>query len=104
MNQKIEIIYTKIHELTEFLNGYKDYPNVKYFLNTLNEIEMVSLYYVNQEMPDDIFIDLKHHYKSMFFPRDGLGDFYVNDLDKNIMREKNEYLSKLIKELNTLLR
>ena len=40
----------------------------------------------------------------MFFPRDGLSDFYVFDSDAAYMKRKNEQFSLLIKRIDSLLK
>lgn len=103
MKQKLNKIHTKIHELIVFLKEYMDQPNVKYFLKILSNMEMETAYYMDMEISKNEIVSLGYTYKSMFFPRDGLGDFYVFDSDKEIMKEKNKYFSDLIKELDGLL-
>lgn len=106
MKQKLNRIYTKTHELIVFLKEYTNYHNVHYFLDVLKNLEMTTLYYMDKEIFDDkaVRLELEHIYKSIFFPRDGLGDFYIMDSDRQIMREKNDYFSDLIEELDNLLK
>lgn len=65
---------------------------------------MTTLHYMDKGISDDAIVRLARIYRSMFFPRDGLGDFYIIDSDREMMKEKNVYLSKLLKELDDLLK
>lgn len=103
MKEKLNTIYERTQELIVFLREYIDKPNVIYFLKVLRNLELTTLHYKNEEVSKDMIINLRRIYKSNFFPRDGLGDFYVFSTDREIMNEKNEYLSGLIKELDGLL-
>lgn len=104
MKHKLNKIYMKIDELLVFIKEYIDRPNVKYWVNILSDMEMKIECYMDMEISKKEIASLEYRYKSMFFPRDGLGDFYIFDSDGKIMKEKNKYLSDLIKELDDLLK
>ena len=57
----------------------------------------------NPQIPAETMIHLQKRYKSLFFPRDGLSDFYIMDSDAAYMKRKNDHLSLLIKRIDSLL-
>ena len=90
-------------ELIEFLSEYKEQHNVKYFIETLKNMTTIIQNIENTELPNECIEQLRKMYKSMFFPRDGLSDFYVLDSDAAYMKRKNEQFSLLIKRIDSLL-
>lgn len=89
--------------LIEFLSEYKEQHNVKYFIETLKNMIAIIQNIENPELPNECIEQLRKKYKSMFFPRDGLSDFYVFDSDAAYMKRKNEQFSLLIKRIDSLL-
>ena len=90
-------------ESIEFLSEYKEQHNVKYFIETLKNMIAIIQNIENPELPNECIEKLRKMYKSMFFPRDGLSDFYVFDSDAAYMKRKNEQFSLLIKRIDSLL-
>ena len=59
------------------------------------------LVFGHQNPDSDEYIGLlRRKYNSLFFPREGLSDFYVMDSDSHRMREYNTQLSDLLKEIH----
>ena len=98
-----EELTDSLTDLIEFLLEYKEQQNVKYFTDTLENMISVLQNIGNSQIPAETMIQLQKMYKSMFFPRDGLSDFYVFDSDAAYMKRKNEQLSLLIKRIDSLL-
>ena len=96
-----EELTDSLTELIEFLSEYKEQYNVKYFIETLKNMTAII---ENPELPNECIEQLRKIYKSMFFPRDGLSDFYVLDSDAEYMKRKNEQFSLLIKRIDSLLK
>ena len=90
--------------LIEFLSEYKEQHNVKYFIETLKNMTAIIENIENPELSNECIEKLRKMYKSMFFPRDGLSDFYVFDSDAAYMKRKNEQFSLLIKRIDNLLK
>lgn len=101
MNNLKEELMDSLADLIEFLSEYKEQHNVKYFLETLkNMIAIIE----NSELPNECIEQLRKIYKSMFFPRDGLSDFYVLDSDSAYMKRRNDQFSLWIKRIDKLLK
>lgn len=90
--------------LIEFLSEYKEQHNVKYFIETLKNMIAIIENIENPELPNECIEQLRKIYKSMFFPRDGLSDFYVLDSDAAYMKRRNDHLSLWIKRIDNLLK
>ena len=99
-----EELTNSLTELIEFLSDYKEQHNVKYFIETLKNMTTIIQNIENPELPNECIEQLRKMYKSMFFPRDGLSDFYVFDSDAAYMKRKNEQFSLLIKRIDSLLK
>lgn len=98
-----EELTVSLTDLIEFLSEYKEQQNVKYFTDILENMISVLQNIGNPQIPVETMIHLQKRYKSMFFPRDGLSDFYVFDSDAAYMKRKNEQFSLLIKRIDSLL-
>lgn len=98
-----EELTDSLTELIEFLSEYKEQHNVRYFIETLKNMTAIIQNIENPELPNECIEQLRKMYKSMFFPRDGLSDFYVFDSDAAYMKRKNEQFSLLIKRIDSLL-
>lgn len=90
--------------LIEFLSGYKEQHNVKYFIETLKNMIAIIQNIENPELPNECIEKLRKMYKSMFFPRDGLSDFYVLDSDTVYMKRRNAQFSFWINRIDSLLK
>lgn len=90
--------------LTEFLSEYKEQHNVKYFIETLKNMIAIIQNIENPELPNECIEQLRKMYKSMFFPRDGLSDFYVLDSDATYMKMRNEQFSLMLERIDSLLK
>lgn len=90
--------------LIEFLSEYKEQHNVKYFIEILENMISVLQNIGNSQILSETRIQLQKMYKSMFFPRDGLSDFYVLHSDAAYMKRRNDHLSLLIKRIDSLLK
>lgn len=97
-----EELTDSLSELIEFLSNYKEKNNVNNFIGILEEMQFI-LQSIGNQIPAETKIHLQKRYKSMFFPRDGLSDFYVFDSDAAYMKRKNEQFSLLIKRIDSLL-
>ena len=91
-------------ELIEFLSEYKEQHNVKCFIETLKNMIAIIETIENPELPIECIEQIRKMYKSMFFPRDGLSDFYVLHSDAAYMKRRNDHLSLLIKRIDSLLK
>ena len=89
--------------LIEFLSGYKEQHNVKYFIETLKNMIAIIQNIENPELPNECIEKLRKMYKSMFFPRDGLSDFYILDSDATYMTKCNTQFSSLLNRIDALL-
>ena len=99
-----EELTVSLTDLIEFLSEYKEQQNVRYFIDILENMISVLQNIGNSQIPAETMIHLQKRYKSMFFPRDGLSDFYVFDSDASYMKRKNEQFSLLIKRIDSLLK
>lgn len=99
-----EELTVSLTDLIEFLSEYKEQQNVRYFTDILENMISVLQNIGNSQIPAETMIHLQKRYKSMFFPRDGLSDFYVFDSDATYMKRKNEQFSLLIKRIDSLLK
>jgi hypothetical protein len=99
-----EELTVSLTDLIEFLSEYKEQQNVRYFTDILENMISVLQNIGNSQIPAETMIHLQKRYKSMFFPRDGLSDFYVFDSDAAYMKRKNEQFSLLIKRIDSLLK
>lgn len=90
--------------LIEFLSEYKEQHNVKYFIETLKNMIAIIETIENSELPIECIEQIRKMYKSMFFPRDGLSDFYIMDLDYAYMKRRNDQFSLWIKRIDNLLK
>ena len=97
-----EELTVSLTDLIEFLSEYKEQQNVRYFTDILENMISVLQNIGNSQIPAETMIHLQKRYKSMFFPRDGLSDFYVFDSNAAYMKRKNEQFSLLIKRLENL--
>ena len=98
-----EELTDSLSELIEFLSNYKEKNNVNNFIGILEEMQFILQSIGTPQIPAETKIHLQKRYKSMFFPRDGLSDFYVFDSDAAYMKRKNEQFSLLIKRIDSLL-
>ncbi|MDH9149326.1 hypothetical protein [Streptococcus infantis] len=99
-----EELTVSLTDLIEFLSEYKEQQNVRYFTDILENMISVLQNIGNSQIPAETMIHLQKRYKSMFFPRDGLSDFYVFDSNAAYMKRKNEQFSLLIKRIDSLLK
>ena len=90
--------------LIEFLSEYKEQHNVKYFIETLKNMIAIIENIENSELPIECIEQIRKMYKSMFFPRDGLSDFYIMDSDYAYMKRRNDQFSLWIKRIDNLLK
>lgn len=104
MNNLKEELMDSLADLIEFLSEYKEQHNVKYFLETLKNMIAIIENIENSELPNECIEQLRKIYKSMFFPRDGLSDFYVLDSDSAYMKRRNDQFSLWIKRIDKLLK
>ena len=102
VNFKEELIELLI-DLLGILSEHKQRHNVNYFIGTLKNMIAIIQNIENPELPNECIEKLRKMYKSMFFPRDGLSDFYIMDSDAAYMKRKNEQFSLLIKRIDSLL-
>ena len=58
----------------------------------------------NPQIPAETMNQLQKMYKRMFFPRDGLSDFYVFDSDAAYMKMRNEQFSLMLERIDSLLK
>lgn len=92
-------------ELIVFLSEHKQrHHNVKYFIETLKNMMATIQDIENPELPNECIEQLRKMYKSMFFPRDGLSDFYVLDSDAAYMKSRNDQFSLWINRIDNLLK
>ncbi|MGT2867209.1 hypothetical protein [Streptococcus fryi] len=89
-----------INELVNFLYMYRLEENVSYFIEILQEM---SKELEKSEATDETLKKLKTLYKSMFFPRGGLSDFYILNNDSVLMKKYNEQYVFLVKKISDLL-
>ena len=91
-------------DLLGILSEHKQRHNVNYFIETLKNMIAIIQNIENPEIPNECIEQLRKMYKSMFFPRDGLSDFYVLDSDAAYMKRRNDHLSLWIKRIDNLLK
>ena len=97
---EIKKLHELLRDLLEFLKKHRGRQNIYYFTNTILDM-MDILEYMCQNPHSDEYVGLlRRKYKSLFFPREGLSDFYVMDSDSHRMREYNTQLSDLLEEIN----
>lgn len=99
-----EELTNSLSDLIVFLSDYKEKINVNNFIGILEEMQFILQSIGKPQIPAETMIHLQKRYKSMFFPRDGLSDFYVFDSDAAYMKRKNEQFSLLIKRIDSLLK
>lgn len=99
-----EELTVSLTDLIEFLSEYKEQQNVKYFTDILENMISVLQNIGNPQIPAGTMIHLQKRYKSMFFPRDGLSDFYVFDSDAAYMKMRNEQFSLMLERIDSLLK
>ena len=99
-----EELTVSLTDLIEFLSEYKEQQNVKYFTDILENMISVLQNIGNPQIPTETMIHLQKRYKSMFFPRDGLSDFYVFDSDAAYMKMRNEQFSLMLERIDSLLK
>ena len=97
---EIRKLHELLKDLLEFLQKHRGQRNTNFFTDTILDM-MDILEYMCQNPDSHEYVDLLHRkYKSMFFPREGLSDFYVMDSDSHRMREYNTQLSDLLEEIH----
>ena len=97
---EIKKLHELLKDLLEFLQKYRGQRNINYFTNTILEL-MDILKMICQNPDSHEYVDLLlRKYNSLFFPREGLSDFYVMDSDSHRMREYNTQLSDLLEEIH----
>ena len=92
--------------LGNFVGGYATYKATsKFSLNKVftNPREYSYNMIENPELPNECIEKLRKMYKSMFFPRDGLSDFYILDSDATYMTKCNTQFSSLLNRIDALL-
>ena len=99
-----EELTVSLTDLIEFLSEYKEQQNVKYFTDILENMISVLQNIGNSQIPAETMIHLQKRYKSMFFPRDALSDFYVFDSDAAYMKMRNEQFSLMLERIDSLLK
>ena len=103
VNFKEELIELLI-DLLGILSEHKQRHNVNYFIGTLKNMIAIIQNIENPELPNECIEKLRKMYKSMFFPRDGLSDFYVFDSDAAYMKTRNEQFSLMLERIDSLLK
>ena len=99
-----EELTVSLTDLIEFLSEYKEQQNVRYFTDILENMISVLQSIGKPQIPAETMIQLQKMYKSMFFPRDGLSDFYVLDSDAAYMKMRNEQFSLMLERIDSLLK
>ena len=99
-----EELTDSLTELIEFLSEYKEQHNVKCFIETLKNMIAIIENIENPELPIECIEQIRKMYKSMFFPRDDLSDFYVFDTDAAYMKMRNEQFSLMLERTGNLLK
>ena len=92
--------------LGNFVSGYAAYKAAsKFSLNKVSTNPREYSYNMieNPELPNECIEKLRKMYKSMFFPRDGLSDFYILDSDATYMTKCNTQFSSLLNRIDALL-
>ena len=97
---EIKKLHELLKDLLEFLQKHRGQQNINFFTDTILDM-MDILEYMCQNPDSHEYVDLlRRKYNSMFFPREGLSDFYVMDSDSYRMREYNTQLSDLLEEIH----
>lgn len=97
---EIKKLHELLKDLLEFLRKHRGKQNINFFTDTILDM-MDILEYMCQNPDSDEYVGLlRRKYKSLFFPREGLSDFYVMDSDSHRMREYNTQLSDLLEEIH----
>ena len=99
-----EELTDSLTELIEFLSEYKEQHNVKCFIETLKNMIAIIENIEKPELPIECIEQIRKMYKSMFFPRDDLSDFYVFDSDAAYMKMRNEQFSLMLERTGNLLK
>lgn len=99
-----EELTDSLSELIEFLSNYKEKNNVNNFIGILEEMQFILQSIGKSQISAETKIHLQKRYKSMFFPRDGLSDFYVLDSDAAYMKMRNEQFSLMLERIDSLLK
>ena len=102
VNFKEELMELLI-DLLRILSEHKQRHNVNYFIGTLKNMIAIIQNIENPELPNECIEKLRKMYKSMFFPRDGLSDFYILDSDATYMAKCNTQFSSLLNRIDALL-
>ena len=92
--------------LGNFVGAYAAYKaGSKFSLNKVSTNPREYSYNMieNPELPNECIEKLRKMYKSMFFPRDGLSDFYILDSDATYMTKCNTQFSSLLNRIDALL-
>lgn len=98
-----EDLMESLIDLLGVLSEHKQSHNVNYFIRTLKNMIAIIQNIENPELPNECIEKLRKMYKSMFFPRDGLSDFYVFDSDATYMTKCNTQFSSLLNRIDALL-
>lgn len=99
-----EELTDSLSDLIVFLSDYKEKINVNNFIGILEEMQFILQSIGKTQIPAETMIHLQKRYKSMFFPRDGLSDFYVFDSDAAYMKMRNEQFSLMLERIDSLLK
>ena len=99
-----EDLMESLIDLLGILSEHKQSHNVNYFIGTLKNMIAIIQNIENPELPNECIEKLRKMYKSMFFPRDGLSDFYVFDSDAAYMKMRNEQFSLMLERTGNLLK
>ena len=102
VNFKEELMELLI-DLLGILSEHKRRHNVNYFIETLKNMIAIIQNIENPELPNECIEQLRKMYKSMFFPRDGLSDFYILDSDVTYMTKCNTQFSSFLTRIDDLL-
>ena len=102
VNFKEELIELLI-DLLGILSEHKQRHNVNYFIGTLKNMIAIIQNIENPELPNECIEKLRKMYKSLFFPRDDLSDFYILDSDATYMKKCNTQFSSLLNRIDALL-
>ena len=99
-----EDLMESLIDLLGVLSEHKERHNVNYFIGTIKNMIAIIQNIENPELPNECIEKLRKMYKSMFFPRDGLSDFYVFDSDAAYMKMRNEQFSLMLERTGNLLK
>jgi len=98
-----EDLMESLIDLLGVLSEHKQRHNVNYFIGTIKNMIAIIQNIENPELPNECIEKLRKMYKSMFFPRDGLSDFYILDSDATYMTKCNTQFSSLLNRIDALL-